>query len=175
MPRLALQGFENVAHLLKCERLHFFCLFLRKLDTTRATDIVLNVFELIRHGDDGTENCGVPLDRACGDTALTAIKAFLLGGEVLHELLNVVGAYFLHLQASEHGHQLLIDDLGVEIIGLRRESVLFDLEILNAEIGEGDFVGANVAHRPLVFDLLLKGSDKRLKLTVELGVGKIWL
>ena len=135
----------------------------------------VKIYCLIRRSDDGTENRRVLLDRTCGDTAFTAVKAFLLGGEILHELLNMVGARVLHLQPSEHRHQLLVDDLGIEIVGLRRERVLFDLKILNAEIGEGDLVGANVAHRPLVFNLLLKGSDEGFKLTVELGVGKIGL
>ena len=166
---------HHVAVLLKRERLDFLGLFLGKLDTPGATDIVLNVFELIRHGDDGTKNCSIPFGRTCRDAALTAVKAFLLGGEILNELLNVVGAQVLHLQPSEHRHQLFVDDLGIEIVGLRRERVLFDLKILNAEIGEGDLVGANRTHRPLVFNLLLKGGDERLKLAVELGVGKIWL
>ena len=71
--------------------------------------------------------------------------------------------------------QTEFNHLGVKIVGLRRERVLFDLEILNAKLRKSDLVGANVAHRPLVFDLLLKGSDEGFKLMVELGVGKVWL
>ena len=48
------------------------------------------------------------------------------------------------------------------------ELQMTDAVSLNAEIGEGDLVGANVGHRLLVFNLLLKGSDEGFKFTVEL-------
>ena len=70
MPWLALQSFDNVTDLLKRECLDLLGLFLGKFDTPRAADVVLNVLELIRHGDDRTENRSVPLDCACRDAAV---------------------------------------------------------------------------------------------------------